>query len=224
MKTIRILLFTCSLISASVFGSDTELRRLIQERNEQSNYLTKLNDSLIPGRITKLYLLNDRMQKIILTDDSIIRHTESLIASESALSDSLRAEEQRAAKLSIEYEQLIIRSQNDAKMILIMKAAIAGLLVCVLILLYFAVFRRKPTKVISKEYKAELDLLQKENNTLQSQIANLQTKEYKINEEINRAVELKTASLQSQLIEANERNKSILSKIDKLIRDLSSVN
>ncbi|HLN53357.1 MAG TPA: hypothetical protein VK212_06575 [Lentimicrobium sp.] len=237
MKTISIIGIICLLITTSLSAADSELNRLILERNQQNKRLQYLSDSIIPGRMTRLYLLNDQMQKILQIDDSILRHTESLINSESALNDSLRAEEQRAAKLSLDYEQLVIRSRNDSRMILIMKTSTGVLILAVLVLLYLLLYRRKSQK--NYDMEAEIDSLVKENNALQSQVSNFQVREERIKaeidkevelktttlkSEIDKEVELKTADLQAQLNEANERNHSILNKIDKLIRDLSSVN
>lgn len=223
MKAISFCLIVCLLVSSSLYAVDAELNRLINERNDQVAYLNKLNDSIIPGRTIKLYLLNAQMQKVLLTDDLIISHTEALMASESALSDSLSVEELRAAKLYLENSQMNDRTRNDARMLLILKTAVGILILGLLILIYILAFRKKPL-IKDKSDRSELDRLMQENNSLQSQISNLLIKEQKINEEIDRAVETKTTSLQSQLDAANERNKSILNKIDKLIRDLSSVN
>ncbi len=224
MKAICILIVMFLFSSIALLGSDPELKRLIKERENQSAILKQLADSAIQGRVAKMYLLNVQMQKVLLIDDSIIRHTASLISSEKALSDSLTIEEQRASKLALNNSQLIEKTKSDLKMIFIMKIAIAFLLLFLVVLLYLLLFRKKAPAFDVEKAKLEIDNLQKENNVLQSQISNMQAKEQKISDTIDRAVESRISVLQSQLDAANEKNRSILSKIEKLIKDLSSVN
>ena len=224
MKTNCILLIAFLIGSLPLFASEPELTRLINERSVQSDILKKISDSIIPGRVAKMYLLNMQMQKVILIDDSIIRHTNSLIKSETALSDSLTVEEQRAAKLTLINGELTERNKNDLKMINILKTTVALLLLLLLVLLYFLVFRKKQPVFDVAKAKRDIDDLQKENNALQSQISILRAKEQKVIEDIDKTIDSRIALLQSQLDAANNKNKSILSKIEKLIKDLSAVN
>lgn len=141
MKTFisLLLMFFCF----NTYASNDDLKRLINDRKQLEVSLQRLQDSLIPGRVMKLYLINDQLLKITSKDDSIINLTNLLIKSEEAHADSIMQSNTRLAQISFDNNRLQERTVNDMKMMLILKIAVALLLVVILVLIYFVVSKRK---------------------------------------------------------------------------------
>lgn len=140
MKTLVTLLFM--ILSVSLFADNTQLNRLIRERDHQLQLFMSLQDSSIPGKMVKTYLLNEQLLKMKAIDDSIIDITKQLSLSESKALDSLKIAQQDISKLRFDNETMQQRTINDMRMLLIMKIAVAVLIVSLLIVIYF-LFRKK---------------------------------------------------------------------------------
>ncbi len=215
MKTISslLLMFLCF----NTYASNDDLKRLINDRKQLEISYQRLQDSLIPGRVLKLYLVNEQLLKITSVDDSIINLTSSLIRSEEAFTDSLKQANTQTAQMSFDNERLQERTVNDMKMMLILKLAVALLLVALLILIYFLV--TKPKKVgADRNFEEEISGLESLNVSLKKDIDRQKVRELQFKEDLERSIQ----SEQKRYNALNERYNQVLSEIQHLRKTTSN--
>lgn len=201
MKTFVTVLFM--ILSVSLYADNAQLNRLIRERDHQLQVFLSLQDSSMPGKMTKTYLLNDQLLKMMAIDDSIIGITNQLSLSESKALDSLNLAQESISKLKFDNETMQQRTKNDLRMQLIMKIAIAILFVSLLIVIYF-LFKKKGDEE-EVESKEEIKLLDFENEKAELRLEIDRAKMH----ESNLRIELESSirNLQDQLNSVNDRYK-----------------
>jgi hypothetical protein len=191
------------ILSVSLYADNAQLNRLIRERDHQLQVFLSLQDSSMPGKMTKTYLLNDQLLKMMAIDDSIIGITNQLSLSESKALDSLNLAQESISKLKFDNETMQQRTKNDLRMQLIMKIAIAILFVSLLIVIYF-LFKKKGDEE-EVESKEEIKLLDFENEKAELRLEIDRAKMH----ESNLRIELESSirNLQDQLNSVNDRYK-----------------
>ncbi len=217
MKTIisLFLLLFCLNVSADNGG----IRRLLNERENQSIRYQSLVDSLIPGRLTKMYILNNQLQNIVAKDDSIILNTYLLLEKEAGISDSLNKLIQQNAVLSFDKQRLQERTENDMKMLLILKVAVAFLLLSLLILIYFISVKMNSKKSDKDVKFGLLSGLENENANLRGELERAKTRELNLRDELDRAVQLQ----QDKYSLLNEKYNQLFAENNKLKQSTSSL-
>jgi|GEM_PF-2310658 len=188
MKTISTLFLL--LICLTSIADNSEIQRLLNEREEQSVIYHSLIDSVIPGRLSKMYMLNNQLQNIVSKDDSIILHTYSLLDNEASAADSINKVNQRLALLAFDNDRLQQRTTNDMKMLLILKLAVALLLVSFLILLYFATIKLNRKKSSTEVQFGLLSGLESENANLRTELERIKAREFNLKDELDRGIQL----------------------------------
>lgn len=188
MKTVSTLFLL--LFCLTSIADNSEIQRLLNEREEQSIIYHSLIDSVIPGRLTKMYILNNQLQTIVSIDDSIILNTYSLIDKEAIAYDSINKVNQRLALLAFDNDRLQQRTTNDMKMLLILKLAVAFLLVSFLILLYFATVKLNRKKSGTEVQFGLLSGLESENSNLRTEVERMKTREFSLKDELDRGLQL----------------------------------
>lgn len=222
MKAVNTLLFC--FISFVCFAFEDSNNNLLNERENLVLEYQKLVDSVFVNRNQKQLLINEKLQAIKVLDEKLI---DAQYSSNKALSDSLTAVNKKSAVLMFDNERMEQRTQNDLRMILILKVAAAILIVTILILIYFLV-TKSGKKTLLARLNEKLTSLEQEKDELNAEIFRLRT----INSSLlkndshgeKEQLEVQVNQLKEQLEEARSRNKSILQKIDKLINDLSGVS
>lgn len=222
MKAINTLLFC--FISIVCFAFEDSNNNLLNERENLVLEYQKLVDSVFVNRNQKQLLINEKLQAIKVLDEKLI---DAQYSSNKAQSDSLTAVNKKLAVLMFDNERMEQRTQNDLRMILILKVAAAILIVTILILIYFLV-TKSGKKTLLARLNEKLTSLEQEKDELNAEIFRLRT----INSSLlknesqgeKEQLEVQVNQLKEQLEEARSRNKSILQKIDKLITDLSGVS
>lgn len=201
MKTFVTVLFM--ILSVSLYADNAQLNRLIRERDHQLQVFLSLQDSSMPGKMTKTYLLNEQLLKMMAIDDSIIGITNQLSLSESKALDSLNLAQENISKLKFDNETMQQRTKNDLRMQLIMKIAIAILIVSLLIVIYFLFKKKGDEKEV--ESKEEIKLLDFENEKAELRLEIDRAKMH----ESNLRIELESSirNLQDQLNSVNDRYK-----------------
>lgn len=188
MKTISTLFLL--LLCLTSIADNSEIQRLLNEREEQSVIYHSLIDSVIPGRLSKMYMLNNQLQNIVSKDDSIILHTYSLLDNEASAVDSINKVNQRLALLAFDNDRLQQRTTNDMKMLLILKLAVALLLVSFLILLYFATIKLNRKKSSTEVQFGLLSGLESENANLRTELERIKSREFNLKDELDRGIQL----------------------------------
>lgn len=188
MKTISTLFLL--LLCLTSIADNSEIQRLLNEREEQSVIYHSLIDSVIPGRLSKMYMLNNQLQNIVSKDDSIILHTYSLLDNEASAVDSINKVNQRLALLAFDNDRLQQRTTNDMKMLLILKLAVALLLVSFLILLYFATIKLNRKKSSTEVQFGLLSGLESENANLRTELERIKAREFNLKDELDRGIQL----------------------------------
>lgn len=188
MKTVST--FFLLLLCLTSIADNSEIQRLLNEREEQSIIYQSLIDSVIPGRLSKMYILNNQLQNIVSKDDTIILHTYSLLDNEASAIDSINKVNQRLALLAFDNDRLQQRTTNDLKMLLILKLAVAFLLVSFLILLYFATIKLNRKKSSTEVQFGLLSGLESENANLRTELERIKAHEFNLKDELDRGIQL----------------------------------
>lgn len=227
------------VLSLSVFASNDELKQLLIERQKRAIDYKSIADSIIPGKLIKAYMVNDKLQKIASIDDSIIDLTNQLINSEKTLNDTLDKANIHIRKLSLNNDQLVVRAENDMKMLLILKIAAAVLIIIVLVFIYLYVNLRNKNMEEDTAEASKIDSLEKQNLDLQNEIDRLKIRDISHKQELERqedthntqialfrekyklleAENLSLTNLNNQRGQDSENNQSSINKL-KAERDL----
>lgn len=201
MKILNILAIL--LLSITVSANNDDLNRLLNERQQQIVNFQVMQDSVVPGNARKQSMLYNQLLLIKSLDDNIINSTQQLMGVESSIRDSLQTINSHLLTVSEDRDMLQQRTTNDMRMLLIMKVVIGILLLGILFLLYlyFSKTKSKQESVEMVPDSMDTPNLSQERDQMIKQID----------------------ELQKQLTEVKAKNASILTKINKLISDLSSV-
>ncbi len=181
------------------YGNQSDLNSLIRDRNKFAIDYQNIKDSVISSRAWKNYLLVQTSDSIMRIDNKIISLSVDLMIKYDSLENSVSNFSKTNLALMTENDQLNRRTLNDIRMILILKIAIAVLFVGLLVAIYFIYKLRSES---TNENKHLLQEIQDRNDQLKR----------------------KLEETENQLSEVSSKNKSILTKINKLISDLSNVN
>jgi hypothetical protein len=215
MKTISS--FLLLLFCLNSHASNEDLKRFLKDREQLEISYKRLQDSVFPGRVLKLYLINEQLLKITSKDDSIINITNSLIKSEAAYIDSLKQLNTRLAELSFDNDRLQERTLNDLKMMLILKIAVAVLLVSILVLIYFLATKRRKEGV-DRDFEEEISGLESLNISLKKEIERQKVRELQFKDDLERSVK----SEQDRYNALNESYNQNLSEIQQLKKTISN--
>lgn len=210
MKTVSTLLLLLFCLTST--ANNNELKRLLNEREQQSVRYQLLIDSVIQGRLTKMYILNNQLQNIVSKDDSIILNTYSLLDNEAVINDSINKVNQRLALLAFDNDRLQQRTTNDMKMLLILKLAVAFLLLAFLILLYFATIKLNRKRSGSEVQFGLLSGLENENSNLRTEIERIKAREFSLKDELEQNLQLH----QDKFALLNEKYNQLFAENQKL--------
>lgn len=187
------------LLSFVTFGNESDLNSLIKKRTKFATEYQNIKDSVISSRSWKNFLLVQKSDSIIEIGNSIISLSVDYMTRYDSLGKEMASISKTNLALKGENDQLSSRTVNDMQMLLILKVAIAILIMGLLIAIYYIYKLKSESNRSSKYYLPEV---QAQNKILMS----------------------KLQETESQLAVAREKNNSILYKINKLISDLSNIN
>ncbi len=193
-------------------ADNSGIRRLLNERENQSIKYQSVVDSVIPGRLTKMYILNNHLQNIVSKDDSIILNTYLLLENEARINDSINKLIQHNALLSFDKERLQERAKNDMKMLLILKIAVAFLLFTILVLIYFISVRLNKRRSEKEVKFGLLSGLENENVNLREELERVKSRELNLKEELDRTLQLQ----QDKYALLNEKYNQLFAENNKL--------
>lgn len=210
-----ILLLICSISLADT----TTLQHLLAERSKQAIIYKQINDSAGLSNYVKTVLLKNQLLKVATIDDGILQHALPVLKDAQAKSDSLQKVQSKLSSLANERDRLQERTKNDMNMLLILKATVAVLLVVILALLYFLIFKRKNHKVEVEQQNATLLNLEREKDELEKELSKYKIIELNLKQEIDksyRSIEEnnyvwseKCRQLENELLTATSNNQPI---------------
>jgi hypothetical protein len=203
--------FLLLLFCFNAQASNDDLKRLLNERKQLEISYQNLQDSMIPGKVLKLYLVNELLMEMVSKDDSIILATNSLMKREKAYEDSIKKANIRLTELNFDNNRLQERTVNDMKMMLILKIAVAVLLVALLILV-FVIFSRKNKDGTDRNFEEEISGLESLNISLKKEIDRHKIRELQFKDDLDRSIQ----SEQERYNGLNEKYNQLLVEIQQL--------
>ncbi len=216
MKTVcTLLLVICSFIS---FASDVDFDNLKNQRNDKAEQFQGIKDSLISPRSWKNALLLEQAEMLIMIDDSIMNHTMQRELELNSIQDSLTELSKNYIALQSKSEQLEVRALNDIRMLLILKVAVALLLVGLLITIYF-IYKLSGEK--NKILENNKPIVESEREQGALYISSQQKDELQIQNEL---LKKKVTDAENQLQSMKIKYESMIGRINKLITDLSRLS
>lgn len=240
------------LMSLTSIAENSELIKLLNERSKLKNDHQLILDSVVPSKAIKNILLVESLEKISSIDEKIIEYSVAVYYKSLSQQDSISALNKRIQNIENEKDQLMMRTGNDMRMILIFKVVIAIMLLIILVLVYFLTQRKKTNEPDTSlveineatfdEFKSKnaalIEELKSENASLKQDIERYQLINQTMSANMNQRptesqlrhltmeldeLKLSTEVLKNQLNSEKQKNEAILNKINKLINDLSGV-
>lgn len=219
------------LLSFLAFADNKELKQLLTERQNRSVEYKSIADSAIPGKLIKIYLLNEQLHKVVSIDDSIIELTHNLIENEAKLSDTLQRANTHIQELTLLKEQLLEKAKNDMKMLLVLKIASAVLIIIVLVFIYMYINIRNKNSEEDTTRLSNIEELEKQNHALLNEIDRLKIRDISHKQDMERLDETHNTQIalfreKYKLLEAENLSLSSLSnqKGQEYENNLSSVS
>lgn len=238
MKIVNLMILV--LFSLITSANTDDLNRLIDRRNQQNMIYQSLVDSAITNRWVKQSLIFNQLQVIKSLDDSIIDRSALIAKTYSSIDDSLNKSNSQLLLLSNEVDRVKAKAVNDMRMLLILKIAVAVLLLVVLALIY-VLYRKRPGSDQKKDMlEKKVRELEVERDHTKNEILRLKNSESQLKNELEKGVQVNSyikqitqerdklagqiESLNNQLADSKTKHEAMLRKINKLISDLSGVN
>jgi hypothetical protein len=189
------LLMSPGMAGAEAVSADSLLRA------ERLQYYTKyrtLKDTITVNTWVNMKRMNDNLEKIVEIDNLLIDSLRMIHDQDSLLLAGQQMANQRFSELTVEYDRLKARTENDLNMLLYLKTA-AGVLVAAIVLLVFFMIDRNSRMRKSVEqaehYEALFEEKRMESEALQAELDRMKKREMEFRDELEKGMQLNTERL-----------------------------
>lgn len=207
------LVFTCFTLSGYTrYIQDSILQA---ERDYYWNRYTGLRDTLTINTWNNLKRMKDNLEEVVKRDAIIIETLRQGVQMDSALVENQADMNARYNELAASYDDLQSRIQNDAQMMLYLKAAVGVLLLIAVILIFTLIGRSaalKKARTRANHFESVADQRNQMVDLQESELRRLKDREIEFREELEKGI----TSHQERLISIQQRNNDLEHEIEQL--------